>query len=165
MAAFGSFTGILASIDEFYAGEAAAAGCYKLFSVQNAEGNTVNFVVTPATYFVDHVMMTVGNVVTGFYDANAPVPLIYPPQYQAVVMARVAQNQNVKADFFDSRLISSDGTLRLIIGPYTQILLENGQAFQGNPANRNLISIYGAATMSIPAQTVPYRLIVMCGMT
>lgn len=164
MAVFGSFSGILTKIEDFFTGDGATAGCNKLFTVQNGEGSTVNFVVTPATYFVDHVMMTAGNTVTGFYNANAPVPMIYPPQYQAVVMARAAQNQNVKVDFFDSQLVSSDGTLKLTISPFTQILLENDQAFQGYPANRNLIAIYGTVTMSIPAQTIPYRIIVMCGL-
>jgi len=162
MANFGSFSGIITMISDFWTGDEQTAGCYKLMSVQNSNGSMVNFVVTPATYFVDHVMMTVGNVVIGFYDADAPVPLIYPPQYQAIVMARISQYQNVKVDFFDEQLVSSDGTLRLNISPFTQILLENNQPFTGNPANHNLIVVYGATTRSIPAQTTPYKIIVMC---
>ena len=134
-------------------------------TVQNSDGNTVNFVITPTTYFVDHINISVGNPVIGFYDLNAPVPLIYPPQYRAVVMARLTQNQNVKVDFFNNQLISSDGTLKLIIGSFTQIIQENGQVFTANPANRNLIVVFGASTKSIPAQTVPYKVIVMCQST
>ena len=162
MAAFGSFSGVVTAISDFSMGAGAPSGCYRLMSVQSMDGNIVNFVILPTTYFVDHVMVNPGDRVTGFYNANAPAPLIYPPQYQAVVMARVAQNQNVKVDFFNSQLVSSDGTLRLNIGPFTQIIQENGQAFTGSPANRNLAVVYGAATMSIPAQTVPYRIIVLC---
>jgi len=162
MANFGSFSGIITMISDFWTGDEQTAGCYKLMSVQNSNGSMVNFVVTPATYFVDHVMMTVGDVVIGFYDADAPVPLIYPPQYQAIVMAKISQYQNVKVDFFDEQLVSSDGTLRLNISPFTQILLENDQPFTGNPANHNLIVVYGATTRSIPAQTTPYKIIVMC---
>ena len=33
-------------------------------------------------------MVTLGDMVTGFYDANAPVPLIFPPQFRAIVMAK-----------------------------------------------------------------------------
>jgi hypothetical protein len=162
MASFGSFFGIVTMIDDFWTGSEAPTGCYKLMTVQNTDGNTVNFVITPTTYFVDHVMISVGEPVIGFYDLNVPVPLIYPPQYRAVVMARLTQNQNVKVDFFNSQLISSDGTLRLVISPLTQITQENGQLFTANPANRNLIVIFTASTMSIPAQTVPNRIIVMC---
>jgi hypothetical protein len=162
MAAFLSFSGILTMIDDFGTGVEEPTGCYKLMTVQNRDGSIVNFVVSPATYFVDHTMVAVGDPVIGFYDANAPVPLIYPPQYQAIVMAKVTVGQNVKVDYFNSQLISSDGMLKINITPFTQILLENGQAFTRNPANRNLIVVYGAATMSIPAQTTPYRIIVMC---
>ncbi|WP_331681756.1 hypothetical protein [Romboutsia sp.] len=137
-------------------------GCYKLMSVVNRYGSIVNFLVTPDTYFVDHVMVAVGDKVTGFYDANAAVPLILPPQFQAIVMARDNQYKNVKVDYFDSELVSSDGNLKLIITPSTQVVLENYQPFTKTPENRNLIVVYGASTKSIPAQTVPYKVIVIC---
>jgi len=137
-------------------------GCYRMVSVDNGYGDIVNFVVEPGTYFVDHEVVSIGDSVTGFYDANAPVPLIFPPQFRAIVMAVDTAYQNVKVDYFNSNLISSDNTLKLNITPFTNIVLGNGQAFSGNPANRNLIVIYGATTKSIPAQTTPYKIIVMC---
>lgn len=160
--AFGYFFGIATMINDFWTGSEAPSGCYKLMTVQNADGNTVNFVITPTTYFVDHIIISVGDPVIGFYDADAPVPLIYPPQYRAIVMARITQNQNIKVDYFDSQFVSSDGTLKLLISPSTQIIQENGQLFTANPANKNLIVVFGASTRSIPAQTVPYKIIVMC---
>lgn len=162
MANFGYLFGIVTSIDNFWTGSEAPSGCYKLMTVQYSNGDIVNFVVSPTTYFVDNVMIRVGDAIIGFYDLNAPVPLIYPPQYRAIVMARLIQNQNVKVDFFNNQLISSDGTLKLVISPLTQIIQENGQAFTANPSNRNLIVVFGASTKSIPAQTVPYKIIVMC---
>jgi len=157
------FHGMITMITDFWVEEnGEGAGCYKLVSLENGYGNVVNFVVTPTTYFVDHIMVSLGDMVTGFYDANAAVPLIFPPQFRALVMAKDSQYQNVKVDFFNSQLVSSDNTLRLNISPYTQILLENGQAFTGNPSNRNLIVVYGATTRSIPAQTTPYKIIVIC---
>ncbi|MFT9497260.1 hypothetical protein [Anaerosolibacter sp.] len=107
-------------------------------------------------------MVSVGDIVVGFYDANAPVPLIYPPQYRAIVMSRLVLGQNVKVDYFNEQLVSSDGTLKLNIAPFTQIILENNQAFTANLANRNLIVLYGPTTRSIPAQTTPYKIIVLC---
>jgi hypothetical protein len=137
-------------------------GCYKLISVDNGLGALVNFVVSPKTYFVDQVMVSVGDQVTGYYDGNAPALLIYPPQYQAIVMVKNSPFQNVKVDYFNTELESSDGRLRLNISPYTQIVLTNGQHFSRTPANRDLIVIYGPITKSIPAQTTPYRIIVLC---
>lgn len=163
MKKFQAFHGIITMIDEFLIDETGkGAGCYKLISVKNEYGTLVNFVVAPDTYFVDHEMMAVGDVVTGFYDANAPTPFIFPPQFRAIVMARDTQFRNVKVDYFNSQLISSDNTLKLNIAPYTQIVLENEQSFTMNPANRNLIVTYGATTRSIPAQTTPYKIVVMC---
>jgi len=107
-------------------------------------------------------MVTPGNMVTGFYDANVAVPMIFPPQFRAIVMSRDTPYRNVKVDYFNRQLVSSDNNLKLNISTLTQIVLENGQAFNNNPENRNLIVVYGATTMSIPAQTTPYKIIVMC---
>lgn len=163
MTNFYSFHGTVIMINDFFTGQnGAAEGCYKLITVENGLGSTVNFVVSPTTYFVDHVMLTVGDRVTGYYDGDAPTLLIYPPQYQALVIAKDNPNQNVKVNYFNSQLVSSDGQLRLNISPYTRIVLTNGQLFTRNPANRDLIVIYGPTTQSIPAQTTPYRIIVLC---
>lgn len=163
MKKFQPFHGMITMINDFWVDESGeGAGCYKLMSVENGYETLINFVVSPATYFVDHVMVTIGDMATGFYDANAPTPMIFPPQFNAIVMARDSQYRNVKVDYFNSQLVSSDNTLKLNISPYTRIVLENGQAFTGNPANRNLIVVYGPTTRSIPAQTTPYEIIVMC---
>jgi hypothetical protein len=163
MVNFNFFHGTVTMINDFIIGQnGEGEGCYKIMSVENESGALVNFVVSPNTFFVDHVMVAVGDQITGYYDGNAPVPLIYPPQYQALVIVKDSPYQNVKIDYFNSQLVSSDGLLQLNISPYTQIILKNGQAFTKNPANRNLIVIYGPSTMSIPAQTTPYKIIVWC---
>lgn len=163
MKKFQPVNGMITRIEDFWMDEnEERLGCYKLMSVDKGDGTLVNFVVSPATYFVDHVMLTLGDMVTGFYDANAPVPLIFPPQFNAIIMVRDTPYQNVKVDYFNNQLVSSDNYLRLNIAPYTRIVLENNQAFNRNPVNRNLIVVYGATTKSIPAQTIPYEIIVMC---
>ncbi len=164
MVKFFSFRGTITSISEFFIGEnGEGAGCYTLVSVANGDGGTVNFVVSPDTYFVDQAMVAVGDQVTGYYDGNAPVPLIYPPQYRALIMVKESPYQQVKVDFFNNQLVSSDGQLKLNLSPYTSITIRNGQVFSHSIENRNLIVIYGPTTRSIPAQTTPYRIIVWCG--
>ena len=163
MIKFESFQGMVTKIANFPIGEnTEGADCYKLISLVDSHGTLINFVIEPTTYFVNHIMMVLGDTATGFYDANAAVPMIFPPQFRAIVMARETGYQNVKVEYFNSQLVSSDNTLRLNIAPCTQIILENSQAFTNNPGNRNLIVIYGATTRSIPAQTTPYKIIVMC---
>ena len=163
MTNFYSFHGTVMVIGDFLTGQnGESEGCYKLFTVENELGAIVNFVVSPSTYFVDHEMIVVGDRLTGYYDGDAPALLIYPPQYQALVMVKDNPNQNVKVDYFNNQLVSSDGQLQLNLSPFTQIILTNGQLFSRYPANRDLIVIYGPTTRSIPAQNTPYRIIVMC---
>jgi hypothetical protein len=157
-----AFHGVVTGIQDFMTGPSEEGqGCYKLMTVENSQG-TVNFVVAPSTYFVDHFRAALGDMITGYYDGNAPVPLIYPPQYRALIMVKDNPDYNVKVDFFNDQLVSSDGQLKLTIAPFTQLVLPNGQEFTRIPVNRNLIVIYGPSTKSIPAQTVPYRIIIWC---
>ncbi|MFD2618644.1 hypothetical protein [Terrilactibacillus laevilacticus] len=163
MMRFLNFSGVVTMISDFpITTNDEGSGCYKMVSVDNGYGNIVNFIVSPTTYFVNHEMIKPGDTITGFYDGDAPVSLIYPPQYQAIVITKNRPYQNVKVDFFDSQLVSRDGQLKLNLSPSTQILLVNGQAFTKNPANRNLIVTYGPTSRSIPPQTTPYKIIVIC---
>jgi hypothetical protein len=163
MVKFYSFHGTVTTISDFMiSSKGDGEGCYKLMSVDDGQGATVNFVISPTTYFVEHEMVSVGDIVTGYYDGNAPALFIYPPQHRALIMVKDSPHYIVKVDFFNSQLVSSDGQLRLNISQFTQIVMQNGQAFSKNPANRNLIVLYGPSTKSIPAQTTPYKIIVWC---
>ena len=160
MVNFFSFSGTVAAIDEFMIGN--GEGCTQLMTVQNDNGDIVNFVVSPTTYFVDQAMVSIGDHVTGYYDGNAPAILIYPPQYPALIVVKESPYQNVKVGYFDNQLVSSDGQLKLNLSPQTSVILRNGQRFTQYPAGRNLIVVYGASTRSIPAQTTPSTIIVWC---
>lgn len=163
MKKYSSFSGTVTMIQDYLVGsDEELKGCYKLMSLLREDGSIVNFVISPTTYFLDHVMVSVGERVTGFYDVNVPVILIYPPQYQALIIVKKSPYQNVKVDYFNSLLVSSDGQLQLNISSFTPILLQNNQSFTLSPANRNLLVVFGPATFSIPAQTSPYKIIVLC---
>ena len=163
MVNFQAVSGTVTAINDFFMGSNdSMTGCYLLFTVENRNGSVVNFVVEPETYFVDHVLVKVGDQVTGFYDADLPVPLIYPPQYRAFVIAKNRPDQFVDVDYYNYQLVNSKGSLKLNLSRQTKIVLENGQAFTRNPANRELIVVYSATTRSIPAQTTPSQVIVMC---
>ena len=68
----------------------------------------------------------------------------------------------VKVDYFNKDLVSGNGQLKLNIGPRTHVLLPNNQIFLGNLGNQDLVVIYGPSTKSIPAQTTPIEVIVLC---
>src|SRR5690625_2801888 len=161
MIQFKAFTGTVVSMNDLHSSEY-GEGCSKLIALQNEKDAQVNFILTPSTYVVNQDMIAIGDTVTGYYDANAPAIMIYPPQYQALIMVKEQVHENIKVGYFNSELISNDHQLKLNIHPYTQIITTNGQVFTGNIANRTLIVIYGPSTKSIPAQTMPHKIIVMC---
>lgn len=163
MVDFYSFSGVVTAIINFAIQENENAGCIQMMSVFDQSGNTINFVVSPDTYFIDQEVVRVGDFVTGYYVGNAPAILVYPPQYPALVVVKYNPDQNVKVDYFNGQFLSSDGQLKLNNVLSTMVMLKNGQPFMGNPANRNLIVFYGASTRSIPAQTTPTKIVVWCG--
>ena len=74
---FAALSGTVTMIEDFYTGQDdASTGCYKLISIETVDMGPVKFIISPETYFVNHVVIDVGDDVTGFYDANAPVMLI-----------------------------------------------------------------------------------------
>lgn len=153
---FNSFTGTVKRITDFQGVEGS-----KFVLLVNEAGQETNFIVSNRTYILNNAEITEGTVVTGFYDANAPALMIYPPQYNAEVVVVDSKDQNVKVDTFDKDLVSSDHSLKLNISDDTEILSQDGKAFQGELANRKLVVVYGPSTRSIPAQTTPTKVVVL----
>lgn len=158
----GSFTGKVISVTDFDAGGESPFGCYKLIELVDAGGQPTNFIISPSTYILDHEKIYVGDTVTGYYNTNVPVPLIYPPRYQAVILIKHNAYQNTYVGYFNSQLISSDNALQIIPTSRTVVELPNGMTFNGTLENNYLIVIYGPSTRSIPAQTTPTRIVVLC---
>ena len=126
MTIYSSFTGTVTSVTNYNSQSMAYEGCSKFITLESKE-NIVNFVMTPSTFIVDYESIAVGDFVEGFFDGFAPAIMIYPPQYPALVMAKIKEGQNVQVDSFDENLLSSDGELRLNITEATKITLVNGQ--------------------------------------
>lgn len=135
--------------------------CSSMVSIRNSDGIT-NFVLSPSTYVVQETPLRIGMRITAFYDASLPVPLIFPPQYQAVFITRAQPNETVFAGYFGNDLVSEDNSLRLNIARTTEVITSNGQRFTCDLGGRLLLVYYTASTRSIPAQTTPRRVIVIC---
>lgn len=136
--------------------------CQQMLSLLSETG-VVNFVISPDTYVVNGVRLRPGMNVAAFYDRNMPVPLIYPPQFRAAVVTVRFPEESIMLDVFDRNLLNSQRTLRLNIAPTTDVITSNGQTFSCDPGNKLLLVFYSRTTRSIPAQTTPHRVIVMCG--
>ena len=83
-------------------------------------------------------------------------------QYRAELVTSLRRNQQVKLSYFDDSLTSADNTLRLNIGPTTNVETLNGQQYTCSPENSELLVYYTTTTFSIPAQTTPQKVIVLC---
>ncbi|MGI6012285.1 MAG: hypothetical protein ACOX8H_12460 [Ruminococcus sp.] len=122
----------------------------------------VHVIVTGETRVIDDVRLRRGMRIAVFYDASLPTPAVYPPQYRAEIVTALRKDQNVTLNYFDENLTAEDNSLRLNINGMTNIVTSNGQRYLCSPANAELLVYYTATTFSIPPQTSPQKIIVMC---
>lgn len=151
-----SVTGTVTDISDYN------SDCCSLFITLSVEGQIVNFIMNQDTFVVDTMRLMPGMRIAAFYDAMQPVPLIYPPQYRAELITVLRPELDVSLGYFDDSLTASDASLKLNLYPSTMISTLNGQAFLCSPANHYLLAYYSATTRSIPPQTAPVRIIVLC---
>lgn len=159
---FLSVTGTIVDMEPMRTGGLRSGGCMIFTTVEDADGNTVNFIISPSTYIVDFETLSVGMKCMFYYNGDAPAPLIYPPQYNAVAVAQEIPGRMVDVSFYNTSLLNQEQTLQLNIDGAVDVRTTNNQFFQGNPANHNLVVIYSASTRSIPAQTTPQTVVVLC---
>jgi hypothetical protein len=140
------------------------SGCFLNLTVQTegAPGGIVNLIISGSTYVLNNRQLQVGDRATFFYNTQAPVPLIYPPQYTVVAAAYTPHGLNAAFDVFNSMLTNSDTSLILNMSGRTMLTLSNGQLFNGDLGGKLLLVIYGPTTRSIPAQTTPTQIVVFC---
>ncbi len=71
----------------------------------------------------------------------------------------------VDVDYYNKSLVNQDMTLQLNLDSRVDITTTNNQRFMGSPANNDLVVVYSSSTRSIPAQTTPSRIVVLCPTT
>lgn len=136
--------------------------CSQMVTVSTPNGIT-NFMLSPNTAVIGNAQLRPGMPVAAFYDASRPVPLIYPPQFQAEIITPIRNDETVALNFFRRNLTAADNSLRLNIARHTEILTLNGQRYSCPPGGNFLLVYYSVTTRSIPPQTTPRRIIVLCG--
>lgn len=135
--------------------------CEQQITLANAQGIT-NIIIKPSTFVVGSIRLVRGMTVTVFFDANAPAPTIFPPQYNAVIIAQKIGREEIYAGYFDENLLAQNQALQLNLSPRTIMLTANGQRFTCSPGGHLLIVFYRYTTYSIPPQTTPHKIIVIC---
>ena len=152
---YSPFTGIVKEIakDEFTGNQ--------MILVEREGGMEGYLVISDNTYFVNDNELKVGSTVTGFYKTDAPMLMIYPGRYDARVLAVDYKEKMLTVDQFNDDLISRDGSLVIKIGDKTEIITEDGKAFEGSLKNRKLVAEYNIVAESYPAQATPERIVVL----
>ena len=126
------------------------------------ENGVVNFMVSSETLVVECRQLEPGMRVAAFYDSSLAVPMIFPLQYQAQMITVLERNEQIALDYFNGALLAQDNSLQLNIAEETRIETLNGQRFSCCIGGRTLLVYYTATTRSIPPQTTPGKIVVMC---
>ena len=130
---FGSVTGTIVDMVPTKIGSRRANGCVIFVVLEDMDGNTVNFMLTPSTYVLDFDTLSAGMLCTFWYNADAPMPLIYPPQYNAVVAAQEKNGRNVNVDFYNTAMVNDSKTLEMNMDGSVDVRTTNNQYFQVSP--------------------------------
>lgn len=138
------------------------SGCCNRMMSLRTENGIVNFIINPETVVVDSRQLQVGMRVAAFYDSKLPVPLIFPPQYIAQLVTVIGRNEQIMLNHFDGNLLADDNSLQLNVAGNTIVRTINGQSFNCSLGNQNLLVYYTATTRSVPPQTTPRRIVILC---
>ena len=157
---FLSAEGTIAEIESF---GRSADGCRILIKLENQDGNVTEFVISADTYVADFTTLTEGMEVQFYYRTDVPVPLIYPPRYPAaVVVPKRSDGLFVTVGYFNGALINEEQTLQVNLDSNVEMITPNNQKYLGSPAHHSLVVFYRNSTRSIPAQTTPEKIVVLC---
>lgn len=159
---FASVSGVIVDMMSERTDDSRPGNCILYFTVEDDNGNITNFMVTPRTFVMDFQPLTMGARCTFWYRLDAPAVLIYPPRYTAVAAAPDRNDRMVNLSYYNEALVNEEQTLQLRLDKSVELRTTNNQYFQGNPANHNLMVSYTTSTRSIPAQTTPQKVYVMC---
>ena len=98
MNSFPFITGSVSSIRNL-AQEGRSHMCSFLIELDTHDG-PVSLLLTSNTYVYDCHSLEQGDLITAFYDPNAPVPLIYPPRYTCLLYTSHIQASSKIRDIF-----------------------------------------------------------------
>ena len=79
-----------------------------------------------------------------------------------MVPKQLLRGQFVTVGHFNDSLINEEQTLQIHMDGRVRVLTINNQRFLGNPGGHDLVVFYERSTRSIPAQTTPDKVVVLC---
>lgn len=158
---FGQVRGTIVDIGSTMQGNRRANGSVLFLTIEKEDGEIVHVILSPATYVVDFKTLSAGMDCTFWYFADAPMLLIYPPQYNAAVAAENRNDRMIDVSRYGRNMTNQEKTLQLKLDGSVDIRTTNNQYFQGSPEGHDLVVLYETSTRSIPAQTTPKEIVVL----
>ncbi|PIC79245.1 copper amine oxidase [Sporosarcina sp. P18a] len=139
-----------------------------LYTIKGEEESPV-LAITEETLLFDNtgkkIELKKGDKVSAYTRADKPRIMIYPPQYtpDAVIVETDKKNTAV-VGIFDDELVDSYLKLQLNIDDGTDISSASGNKVKADDLkNKDLLVFYKETTRSIPAQTMPEKVVVLDG--
>ncbi|QEY21795.1 hypothetical protein D0S48_14555 [Psychrobacillus sp. AK 1817] len=105
-----------------------------------------------------------GQRIEAYYDKTKARTMIYPAQISPeLIIAHDGKNVGfTKVGVFDEKLTSEDNQLKLNLSKETLVVNKDGESIdQKNLVGNELIVFYKTSTRSIPAQTIPNKVVVL----
>jgi len=158
---FGFVTGTITDIQPTHDADMA-------ITIEIGESSAV--LLTNFNTFIMGEELEVGTVITGFFPNDSFMMAIYPPHYNVNVIVNNddVQEEGLPFIFVDRfyelteyQLQSADGELVINIDDQTDIILQSGEAFDGDIVGRVLVVKYAVATRSLPPQAIPIQIVVL----
>ena len=80
--------------------------CCSQFVSLSVDGQQIHIIMTHDTFVVDTMRLFPGMRIAAFYDSTQPVPLIYPPQYRADLIAVLRPEEDVAIGYVHLPIIT-----------------------------------------------------------
>ncbi len=152
---FASITGMIIRIEN-------QESCCRRMLTLRTDNGIVNIMVQSETIVIDSVQLRIGMRIAAFYNRNQPMVLIFPPQHNAQYVIALQGDEQVLLSYFDRSLTASDQALQLNLSRNTEITTINGQNVTCNLGGHTLLVCYSVTTRSIPPQTTPRKIVLIC---
>lgn len=140
-----------------------------LFTLIEKQDDIFAITVNNDTLVVDNtgkpVELKEGMEFTAYVNKNKPMILIYPPQYTPeVVVVQTKEMGTAEVGVFDQDFVNKTNSLKLNIVEVTEITNLVGDVLkQEDIVGKEVIVFYDITTRSIPAQTTPFKILVLEG--
>jgi|GEM_PF-5934113 len=132
-------------------------GLNRRITVQSNSKEKRTFEINSSTYIDTNVKISKNANVICFYDKSK----VSSSKYTAIAIVNVSKDTAVFLGKFNNNLVDETNVLKLINTNKSNIISKTGKKYTGSLKNKVLLVFYTISTRSIPAQTTPFKIVVI----